>query len=254
MTGAARRAAAPVVLAGSALALWELLVRALDVPGYLFPAPSGIAGAFGRDAELLARNGWVTLREILLGVALALLGGFALGLLLHLSEALRRSALPLLVASQAFPPVVLAPVLVVALGFGLAPKLAIVGLVCFFPITVATVDGLRSVDPELRRTMRTLHASRSALLRRVEVPWALPRILTGTRVAVAYAGISAVFGEWSGASAGLGYVIQQATATLDTERIFAAVAILAAISLALFGAVSLLERVLVPWARHEPAA
>ena len=246
-----RAIAPPLALLAAAIGLWQLLVWALDVPDWLFPAPSAIAADFGRDGGLLARNGWVTLREVLLGYAIAVGGGVALGVLLHASQVLRRALYPILLASQTVPVVVLAPILAIALGYDLAPKLAIVALVCFFPIVVGAVDGLRSVDEQYRRMMLTLDASRVAIFRRVEFPASLPSLFSGLRVAAAYAAVGAVFGEWSGASAGLGYVMLQAAPALETARIFAAIAILSAMSLALFTLVSLAERAAAPWAREE---
>ena len=246
-----RRLAPTLALVAAALGLWQLLVWALAVPDWLFPAPSAIAADFGRDSGLLARNTWVTLRELLLGYALAAAAGIALGVLLHVSTAVRRALYPILLASQTVPVVVLAPVLAIALGYDLAPKLAVVALVCFFPVVVGIVDGLASVDEEFRRMMRTLDASRLDLFRRVEFPAALPSLFSGLRVAAAYAAVGAVFGEWSGASGGLGYVMQQAAPALDTARIFAAIVILSAVSLALFALVTVVERRLAPWSREE---
>lgn len=246
-----RTAAPPLAIAAAALGLWQLLVWALDVQDWLFPAPSAIAADFGSDAGLLLDNTWTTLEEILLGFAIAVAGGILLGVLLHLSAAVRGAVYPLLIATQTIPIVLLAPVLVIALGFDLRPKLAIVAIVCFFPLVVGTLDGLGSVSDEHRRMMLTLHASRLTILRRVELPGALPSIFTAARVSCAYVTVGAVFGEWSGASSGLGYVMQQAAPALATSRIFAAMSILFAITLALFALVSLLERALVPWARKE---
>ena len=118
---------------------------------------------------------------------------------------------------------------------------------CFFPIVVNAVDGLHSADPELIRMMRTLHGGRLAIFRRVELPGALPAIFSGARVAATYAAVGAVFGEWAGSSSGLGFVILQAQPALDTARIFAAVLVLSALALCLYGLVTLAERLLVPW-------
>ena len=147
------------------------------------------------DRSLLVDDVLVMVQEVLLGFALALVLGFGFALALHLSDTLRRAFYPLLVASQTVPVIAIAPILVVWLGFGLGPKLAIVALVCFFPITVNTLDGLRSVDPELPRMMRTLDASRAQTLRRVEVPSALPYLLSGAKIAAVVSVIGAVFGE-----------------------------------------------------------
>jgi putative hydroxymethylpyrimidine transport system permease protein len=175
----------------------------------------------------------------------------ALAVLLHASASLRKALLPLLVLSQTVPTVLLAPILAILLGFGLEPKLVVVAVVCFFPIVVNAVDGFRSTDPELVRMMRTLHGSRIAIFRRVELPGALPAIFSGARVAATYAAVGAVFGEWAGSSGGLGFVILQAQPAHATDRIFAAVLILSALALVLYGLVALVERLLVPW--HKEA-
>jgi putative hydroxymethylpyrimidine transport system permease protein len=137
---------------------------------------------------------------------------------------------------------------VILLGYGILPKLVIVALICFFPIVVNGVDGLRSVDEDLIRMMRTLHGTRWSIFKRVEFPAALPSFFSGMRIAATFAAIGAVFGEWSGSNQGLGYVMLAATPNLLTARIFAAIVLLTAVALMLFGVVSLLERIFVPWA------
>jgi putative hydroxymethylpyrimidine transport system permease protein len=190
----------------------------------------------------------VTLEEILLGFLISVAAGVGLAVLLHLSPTLRRAFYPILIGSQTVPIVVLAPILVILLGYGILPKLVIVALICFFPIVVNGIDGLRSVDDDLIRMMRTLHGTRWGIFKRVEFPAALPSFFSGMRIAATFAAIGAVFGEWSGSSAGLGYVMLAATPNLLTARIFAAIVLLTAVALMLFGVVSLLERILVPWA------
>ena len=244
----------PLALLAGAVGVWEVVVRAAHVPDYLFPAPSAVATALVDDADLLARATLVTLREIVLGYLLAVAVGLALAVLLHLSSALRRALLPILVLSQTVPTVVLAPVLAILLGFGIGPKLVVVAIVCFFPIVVNAVDGLRATDPELVRMMRTLDGDRWAIFRRVELPGALPAIFSGARIAATYAAVGAVFGEWAGSSSGLGFLMLQAQPELDTGRIFAVIVVLSALALALYGLVSLAERLLVPWHREASHA
>lgn len=237
----------PLALLAAAVVVWEAVVRAFDVPDYLFPAPSAVASALRADAGTLGDATLVTLREIVLGYALALAVALLLAFLVHASPVLRRALLPLLVLSQTVPTVLLAPILAILLGFGTAPKLVVVAVVCFFPIVVNAVDGLRSTDPELVRAMRTLHAGRWTIFRRVELPGALPLVFSGARVAAAYAAVGAVFAEWSGSSAGLGFVMLQSQASLETPTIFACVLILSALALALYALVLVAERLLVPW-------
>jgi ABC-type nitrate/sulfonate/bicarbonate transport system permease component len=248
-----KRWALPILAIAALIGLWQaaassgVLASALNLEGFLVPSPAEIASALWDNRSLLAENAWVTLREILLGFLCGLAAGLGFAVLLRLSTTLWRALYPLMVASQAIPILVIAPVLVVWFGFGIGPKLAIVALVCFFPIAVNTVDGLRSVDPEATKMMRTLDASRRQVLWRVEAPTALPFAFSGARVAVAFAPIAAVFGEWAGAESGLGILIKQDSAQLETARMFAAAAVLAAIAISLYGLVALAERRVVTW-------
>jgi ABC-type nitrate/sulfonate/bicarbonate transport system permease component len=223
-------------------AQWDLIADALNIKPFLIPAPSDVGESLWTDRELLATDAWVTAQEVLLGFALALALGFVFAIVLHLSDSLRRAFYPILVASQTVPVIAIAPILIVWLGFGIGPKLAIIALVCFFPITVNTLDGLRSVDPDLPRMMRTLDAGRAQILRRVEIPSALPYLVSGAKIAAAISVIGAVFGEWAGADEGLGHLILIAQGQLQTARVFAAVVVLSALALLLFGALALLER------------
>lgn len=238
-----------IALVIAAIALWELLIWLLDVPDYLMPSPSDIARTFKEDWSLLVSNTGVTLKEVAIGFFIAVAAGLSIAVVLHLSPTLKRAIYPILIASQSVPTVVLAPILVILLGFNIGPKLAIIGLFCFFPIVVNGVDGLESVDREYIRMMLTLDADRWSIFRRIEFPSALPLIFSGTRIAATYAAIGAVFGEWSGADAGLGYVMLAATPTLATARILAVVVILTFMALSLFFLVTLIERLTIPWAR-----
>jgi len=237
----------PALLLAALVGVWEAVVRLAHVQDYVFPAPSAVARSLYDDSGLLGSATLVTVREIALGYLLAVAFALLIAIALHFSPALRRALLPLLVLSQTVPTVLLAPILAIVLGYGIEPKLVVVAIVCFFPIVVNAVDGLRAADPELIRMMRTLHGSRLAIFRRVEFPGALPSIFSGARVAATYAAVGAVFGEWAGSSAGLGFVILQAQPALETARIFAAVVVLSALALALYGLVTLTERILVPW-------
>ena len=248
-----KRRLLPLLLLAALIGAWQLaassgaIASALSLEDFLVPSPAEVAQSLWENRSLLAENAWVTLREILLGFACALVAGVALAVALHLSETLRRASYPLLIASQAIPIIVIAPILVVWFGYGIGPKLIIVGLICFFPITVNTLDGLRSVDPNAIKLMRTLDASRAQTLGRVEAPSALPGFLSGARIAAAIAPIGAVFAEWAGSSSGLGHLMLQDSAQLQTARQFAAVVVLSAIALALFGLIALAERRIVTW-------
>jgi putative hydroxymethylpyrimidine transport system permease protein len=250
---AARRYLAPVAVIVILLGVWELAAQwdwisnALNIEDFLVPAPSDIAKSLWEDRSLLSSNAWVTLKEVLLGFAIAAAAGVGFALLIHLSETARRAVYPLLVASQTIPIVILAPILVVWFGFGLTPKLVIVALICFFPITVNMLDGLRSVDPDLTKMLRSLGAGRLQRLWRAEIPTALPYAFSGARVAITVSVIGAVFAEYVGSSEGLGHLINQAQAQLLTARSFAAVVVLSAMAILLFALVTLIERKVVTW-------
>lgn len=248
-----RRWLAPLVIVITLLGGWELAARwdvladLLGIEPFLVPAPSQIAEALWLDRSLLAEDAWITLQEVVLGFLIAVTAGVAFAAALHLSDTLRRAFYPLLVASQTVPIIVLAPILVVWFGFGIGPKLAIIALICFFPITVNTLDGLRGVDGEQIKLMRTLDATRLQILGRVEGPSALPGFFSGAKIAAAIAVIGAVFGEWAGSDSGLGHLMLTSSAQLLTARTFAAVVVLSAMAIALFLAVAALERRVVWW-------
>jgi putative hydroxymethylpyrimidine transport system permease protein len=248
-----RRWALPALALAAILGLWQLaassgaLADVLAVESFLVPSPAEIGSALWENRSLLAENAWVTTKEILLGFLCGLAAGLGFAVVLRLSETLRRAFYPLLVASQAIPIIVIAPILLVWFGFGIGPKLVVVALICFFPITVNAADGLRSVDAEAIKMMRTLAASRRQILWRVEAPTALPFAFSGAKIAVTFAPIAAVFGEWVGAESGLGVLMREDSASLETARMFAATAVLTAIALALFGLVALAERRIVTW-------
>jgi ABC-type nitrate/sulfonate/bicarbonate transport system permease component len=232
-----------VIIAG-----WQAWIDLRGVPDYVAPAPTDIGRALWDGRSTLASETLVTLREMLIGYAAAVAAGLAAAILLQRVGWLRGAVYPLLVASQSVPVVAIAPLLVIGLGFGLAPKVVIIALVCFLPVTVNALDGFASAPGDLRRTMRTLNASPRTIFWRVELPWAAPRIFSGARIAAAYAAIAALFAEYAGGSGGLADSMHD---QLDTGLVGAAVVLLACLALGLFAAVVVLERVAVPWARER---
>jgi ABC-type nitrate/sulfonate/bicarbonate transport system permease component len=227
---------------------WEVYVDAGGADPAILPAPHAIAKSLYVDRSLLWSNFRVTAEEVLLGILLAAAVAMVLAVLIHFSATLRRAIYPLLVASQTIPIPMIAPVLLLWLGFGLAPKLVVIALVSFFPIVVTTLAGLASVDADLLKLMRTFDAPRRRTFWRVELPSAMPGALTGAKIAAVVAVIGAVFAEWSGASAGLGYLFQQSIPQLLTARAYAAFVMLSLFAIALFALFTLAERLAVPWA------
>ena len=249
-----RRLLPAALLLAAAILAWQVIASIASVDDLTLASPLETARALGDDWRLLADNALVTLVEVLLGLAIAVVLGAGSAVAMHLVRPLRDAAYPLLVASQAVPIVVLAPIFVLAFDYGIGPKLAIVALICFFPVTVAVLDGLRAVDPGVLKLMRSLGASRLQTLRKAELPAALPQFFTGLRVAATVSVIGAVFGEWAGADEGLGRLVLLANTQLETPRVYAGIVVLTLMAVALFALATAAERLAVPWRRTEGTA
>jgi NitT/TauT family transport system permease protein/putative hydroxymethylpyrimidine transport system permease protein len=237
--------AALVVLA--LLGAWEVAVDAGAVDPLILPAPHAVAQALVDGFGTLSGDLWATAQEAVLGLLASALVGAAIALAMHVRPAVRRALYPLVVGSQAVPILVLAAPLILVLGFGLAPKVVVVALVCFFPVTVNLFDGLRAVDPDQRKLLRSLGASRWTTVRLLEAPAALPQAFTGLRIAAAVSVIGAVFAEWNGSERGLGHVVLVSLAQIESARTFAAVVLLFALAVALYALFAVAERRLVTW-------
>jgi putative hydroxymethylpyrimidine transport system permease protein len=237
--------AALIVLIG--LAGWEAIVRLGAVDELILPAPTQVLDSLWTDRALLAPDLATTTWEVLLGLAAALAAGAVLGMAMHVSPRARRPLRPLVIGSQAIPIPVIAPLIILMLGFGMAPKVLLVALVCFFPVAINLYDGLRDTDADARKLLRSLDASRWQTLRMLELPSALPATFTGIKIAAAVAVIGAVFAEWSGSDAGLGHALLTANGQLATARAFAATLLLFLLAVVLYGAFALLERRVVDW-------
>lgn len=242
-----RKWAPPTLLAALLLSLWELAVGLTNTPIWLLPPPSLVARSLVVDRDILLPNAMVTLTEVLLGFALALISGIGLGIAIFRSPTLERVLYPLIIASQTVPVPALAPLLLVLFGYGLLPKVLVTALVGFFPLVVNTVEGLRSVDRDVLNLLQTFGASRWRIFRLAELPASLPAIFAGAKIAVAICVIGAVFGELVGAKAGLGYLMTRSIAQFETPRLLAAIVLLSVMGTGLFALVSLLERVIMPW-------
>ena len=243
----------PLALALIALFVlaWQGIASLQSVDDLTLASPVETWRALRDDWPLLRDNAGVTLVEVLIGLAISVAAGVVFAVAMHLVRPLRDAAYPLLVASQAIPVVVLAPIFVLAFDYGIGPKLAIVALICFFPITVNLLDGLRSTPPDLLKLMRSMGASRLRTLRSVELPASLPSLFSGLKVAASVSVIGAVFGEWAGADEGLGRLVLLGNNQLQTPRVYAGIVLLTLMAVALFAAVSLAERAACPWDREE---
>jgi len=228
--------------------LWELACRLFKVPTYLVPKPSDIALRLYDKRGLYLGQTWVTLYETVAGFLLADLVGIVAAALVVMIPSLRDVIMPLLLIAQIVPKVAIAPILLIWFGYGLVPKILIAFLVAFFPIVVNTASGLISVEPELLDLGRSLEASRWQTFWKFRIPAALPDLFSGMKIAITLAVIGAVIGEFIGGNRGLGYLIIIANQELDTPLAFAALFILSVGGILLYGAIELLERLLIPWA------
>jgi putative hydroxymethylpyrimidine transport system permease protein len=244
-----RRPLLSALLVAGAIAAWQGIASLPGVDDLTLASPVETARALGNDSSLLFSNAWTTFEEVLLGLLVAVALGFGAAVAMHLSRSLRDAAYPLLIASQAIPIPVAAVLFVLAFDYGIGPKVAIVALICFFPLTVNVADGLRSVDEHLLKLARSLGASRLRTLVKIELPSAVPGLFTGLRVAATVSVIGAVFGEWAGADRGLGRLVLVGINQLETPRVYAGIVILMAMSLVMFALVTAVQRVAAPWSR-----
>jgi NitT/TauT family transport system permease protein len=237
----------PACLLVAVLLVWEGVVRLLKVSDFALPAPSAIAAVLIRDQASLAENAWITAQEVLLGFAVSGLVGAALALLIARFDRLGRAVYPLVVLFQTVPKIALAPLCILWFGYGLAPKVVLTVVIAFFPVALDMLSGLRAVDPNLVALMRSVGSRGGEILWRVQVPTALPYLMSGLKIAVTFSVIGAIVGEFSGAQAGLGYIIQFASTQLETPLVFAALVEVSVLGIAFYYLVELAERLLVPW-------
>lgn len=225
----------------SALFAWEALVRAFSVPEYLIPRPSQIVMLIYADSSYFLHNGLITLVEAVSGLLIAFLLSFMLACGFGLFKKVEGFVLPYAIAAQATPIVAIAPLLILWLGSGLASKVAMATVICFFPMLITTSRGLRSIPDEQQRLFMVYGASRWQILRKLRIPTSVPYVFAGMRVSAALAMIGAIVAEYAGANEGLGYVIMQSTYRLDTTRLFGGVLFSTIGSLLLFAIIVLLE-------------
>ncbi|WP_024336311.1 ABC transporter permease [Desulfotignum balticum] len=229
------------------LAGWEGAVRIWAIPVFILPPPSLILKTAVVQAPMILPHAAVTGTEIVLGIVLALTTAIPLAIAMFARPVLEKALSPFLVASQAIPVFALAPLLVIWLGYGMASKVFMAWIIIFFPITVSLVQGLKSCDPEYRTLFSLMGASFLKTLTLLYWPWALPRFFAGLRVGVSVATIGAVIGEWVGAQQGLGFLMIQSNARLQTPLVFAAILWLAAMGMALWTLVGILEKKIITW-------
>ncbi|RLP84972.1 ABC transporter permease, partial [Micromonospora sp. BL4] len=237
-----------------ALAAWWLIARLELVHPAALPPPGDVLTAFVDKPARMLEHTWDTLLEIVIGFALSAAAGVLIGLSLASSSTVERMFTPLLVAVNAVPKITLGPLLVVAFGWGQTPILTMVFLLCFFPIVLSTATGLTTTPADLAELVRSWNASRWQAFRKVRFPAALPQIFVGLKVAMPLAAIGAVIGEFQAGESGLGYVIVQYAGIGDTPTAWAAIMLVALVSILLYSVLVLLERISLPWVRETTSS
>jgi ABC-type nitrate/sulfonate/bicarbonate transport system permease component len=237
----------PVALIAVLLVLWQIGTILSDIQAWLLPSPLDVLRAAWEVRGIIGPHLRETIQATLFGFSLALFVGLSLGFFIDRSPLAREALYPLLVISQTIPIIAIAPLLVIWFGYGILPKVLVVGLICFFPIVVSTADGLRAIDQELVDLLRTMGANSRDIFFKVRLPGALPTVFSGVKIAITYSVVGAIMGEWVGGSRGLGIFMLRSTNSFRTDRVFVTVAITALLSILLFGLVIAIERMALRW-------
>ncbi|MDO4437251.1 MAG: ABC transporter permease [Coriobacteriaceae bacterium] len=231
------------------LATWQLVCSAGLVPSFMLPSPAAVVQALVSDWPLLAAHAATSLAEAGLGLGAGVALGFIAAVLMDRFELLYRAFYPIVVLTQTIPTVAIAPLLVLWFGYGMLPKVVLIVVATFFPITVGLLEGLRSVDPDEMDLMRAMGATRWQIMRHVKLPAALPQLFGGLKISAAYAIVGAVIAEWLGGFSGLGVYMTRVRKAYSFDKMFAVIFLISALSLALMWAVDALRRVAIPWER-----
>lgn len=240
----------PAVLAVALLlVIWQIVCVSGLVPGYMLPSPVEVVQAFVEDWPLLWDNACITLQEAFLGLSLGVLIGFGFAVLMDSFEMLYRAFYPILVLTQTVPTVAIAPLLVLWFGYEMTPKIILIVLSTFFPMTVGLLDGFRSADPDAIGLLRSMGAGRWQIFRYLKAPSALPQFFSALRIATAYSVVGAVISEWLGGFGGLGVYMTRVKKAFAFDQMFAVIFLISAISLGLMALVDLVEKKAMPYRR-----
>ncbi|WP_342509691.1 ABC transporter permease [Sporosarcina sp. FSL K6-2383] len=232
------------------LILWELAGRLFNIPAWLLPVPTQVWQETIQGWSLYFGHILSTIRLTLTGYTIGIIVGLAVAILLFRLPVLQEAFYPLLILSQNIPIIVLAPLLVIWFGFGMLPKVIIIVLVCFFPITIALLDGLRQTDRDLLHYMKMTGASNRQIFWKLQWPYALPSLFSGLKIAATYSVMGAVISEWLGANKGIGVYMTLASSSFKTDRVFVAILLIMILSLTFFAIIAMIEKWLFRWQRQ----
>lgn len=233
------------------IVIWEAIVDFFNINPQILPAPSAIFNAYVTNAIILIPHITQTLLETVIGLVIAVIFGAGIAIILRLSSLGRKILYPLLIISQTIPIIALAPLFLIWFGFTILPKVIIVALACFFPITIAFADGMGKINPQIIKLLQSMGATRLQILSMAEIPGALPSFFSGLKIAAAYSVTGAIVGEYVGGYQGLGIFMQSAAHSYATAEVFVTIVIASLLSIILFSLVFVLEYFLLPWHRKE---
>ncbi len=238
---------APVFVIGTLILVWEMAVRIFEIPLYVLPAPTKIMKTLMEEIPVLWEHGLVTLMEAGIGITLSLVLALILGIAMDRFPLIHQGLYPILIITQTVPMIVLAPILIIYMGFGLAPKILTVVLMCFFPIAISFIDGLRQVDEEYVHLVRSYGTNTLGTYYFVKIPYSIPSLLSGLKVAATYSISGAVVGEWIGAKEGLGYYLIRVKNGYMLDKVFACVLVIIMLSLCMNGVIRIYTHFALPY-------
>ena len=240
----------PVIPIISILLVWQLLSMSGIVPPYMLPTPFQVTAVFVADFHLLMRHLLFTLMEAIIGLSIAVSAAFVLAVIMDANSFIKQSVTPILLLTQTMPVIAVAPLLILWMGYGLAPKITLVFLTCFFPVTIGLLGAFASADNDALRLLQSMGAKKWQLYRYIKIPQALPAFFSGLKISASYSIIGAVVAEWLGGDAGLGVYMIRVRRSYSFDKMFAVILLVSALSLLLIKLVSLLEKKSMPWVRE----
>ena len=231
--------------------LWLAVSEGGLIPAYMLPSPVEVIKAFSADFQIIMKHALVTMEEALSGLLIGIILGFIISVLMDRFPFLYKALYPVLIITQTIPTIAIAPLLVLWMGFSVAPKITLVVITTFFPITVALLDGFKSADEDAVRLLKSMGATRLQIFRHIKFPSSLPSFFSGLKVSASYAVVGAVIAEWLGGFEGLGVYMTRVKKAYAFDKMFAVIIFICLVSLLLMGAVTLASKISMPWNNKE---
>lgn len=233
------------------LIIWQILSVTEVVPSYMLPSPTDVVKAFVLDFPLLIHHAKITLLEAFLGLGTGVLLGFVVAVFMDRFDFVYRTVYPILVITQTVPTVAIAPLLVLWLGYGMAPKVTLIVIVTFFPITIGLLDGFKSADSDTIKLLQSMNASKAQIFKHIKLPSSMSHFFAGLRISASYSIVGAVISEWLGGFNGLGVYMTRVKKSYSFDKMFAVILFISVISLLLMNGVTVLQRISMPWTKEQ---